>query len=855
MIVILFSSNMINVTKAQTEIFSLKDGFEDYINNRIYTEYYNDTYIDFAETILSDAWDFTEDTDGFSAITGCSVNWNVGGFLEVWNTTNPDSFIFGVSFASIDEDIYDKLEIRLRTNSTETLNIFGLRNQINNYFWADDYPTNEKTNFTSTYTTMIIDLDNSQRPPPIAWNSTDQTEIRFTITSTSYPNDFATAPTFVFVDYVKVFKTVNEQFITQNTTSYRATKGLKSYLYDFPNYYYNFTTTNGSSLVYYNSSIKIDVPSLDFFPEKIYFNIYSNVVFNLSMYIGATEYLLHQEETYLDDWSYLRETIDREDFILNDTEDEIYFEIYTFRNETETIYIDELEITYTESVEEFDVYVGTHTGTNLSFFDYNASSHNFRTENSGEYITNFNQHTRGIFYATESNELFTRRMFHTYNLELSGDDCNDVYFNLFQNATFGIDKTYEIVLEFAMTVVDVGGTDYVNVDCTQIVLIDGIQKYYTSEYFNDYYLSLEMFMFEINTRIVQEDINTISISCDYRNVYTGNTTAFEPISFVTNSKYQTSLNTASVTTNASFYPVLNNPFPPSWFPSDTDITLKIKRDITHSLISGELDTFSIPDRPIFDAGNPIRSLFQIIGYWISLALQQLLSAFSVGSDVNEMLEQTKVFFSTTTQSITGIGNSLSTATGTLGNIFGLLGSSFTSIISNLGNIWGFLSGSLTNFITNFFTNIISPFTGAWTDEQSGFPFLTDWIDVSSDYAGSGFEGTVNSFNDIFLPTPLLWTLLENTGDFWNDFFGMPIPELIITIYDMWQSFIMWLTILIIIYIVHLCQLLIRRDWDRLRREITSIVNIIVGAINGVVKIIHWIFEVIWALLDVLIPFT
>ena len=51
------------------------------------------------------------------------------------------------------------------------------------------------------------------------------------------------------------------------------------------------------------------------------------------------------------------------------------------------------------------------------------------------------------------------------------------------------------------------------------------------------------------------------------------------------------------------------------------------------------------------------------------------------------------------------------------------------------------------------------------------------------------------------------------------------------------------------------RLILSRDWDRLRREVVGFARIISMMVNALIKLIHWIFEVIWALLDVLIPFT
>ena len=164
---------------------------------------------------------------------------------------------------------------------------------------------------------------------------------------------------------------------------------------------------------------------------------------------------------------------------------------------------------------------------------------------------------------------------------------------------------------------------------------------------------------------------------------------------------------------------------------------------------------------------------------------------------------------------------------------------------------------MSNFISSFFDSITTPFDELMDTETGAFPIMNDLIGIVDEFGERDWEELGNIFDNI--NPPIILGLIENTRAFWAGFgeelFGVPLWEIFATIVELWASFVSWLTILIIVYMVHLCQLIIRRDWDRLRNEINNLINSILWVIRSIVKFFHWIFEIISLVLEIIIPFT
>jgi len=865
-----------NLVKAEPTTFNLRDGFESYIENRIYSEWTNmsEDYINY----LNDSWDWDEGhrdswySVGFQS-SGYTVESSPVGHINISSQDVPLTRNMGMysnDWASNPLDLSEHMTVIVRfrgqyNGSNDDFKIiFGVSDD------SGDFTNNDEVVFTESiyssenwyimfYTfTGLGDCDFSnveqmriiaQLPSGQVFDTYDNFDVDF----------------IHFINDTETFTHIN-----QERETLRASKGLYSY---YHNYTSNITYYDNISFSFNpNATIKIDIPSYTVFPESISFDIWSNHIFNFSLFIENNEFLLHQETLYSNEWLDVSETIQREDYIFNSTTGSIYFELYSNHTDYLEIYIDELKITYTDSPPifdyDFDTWLGKYGGSlygkdyNLNYFNYNMTSQSIHAEPSGEGTYNFDySHTRGCVYDTISNELFSRRIYHEYEIKTNS---TDVFTELHQETTFNIDKEYRLEVYLKVEPEYTGGTPTQwQVLLRYFLYVDNVISdggFTQQPIFYDYYFP-NMYHFKFSIDVVQEDYNTISTVCIYKNAITGNTTQTNPYTFEINKgedKIFNSLNIVQVNSTILYKPRIVIPFT-IVKDSETIIDGKITRSIKHSDVETENPNPIIVNRPDWDGTKPFKSLFAILGYYINLFIEGLLSDFMLVAYVKEMYNFMYSTFTGWDVIFNNILGGINNLGSIMSSILSFLTANLTGVSSFLSNIWGFLSGDLSDFITDFFDNIALPFENLFIDYRDTFGEVDFFHDIRL-----AFEGDATDWDNLGLKWENFFgsmsiSLVTNTknmwGAFWINVMGFDPSIIIVTIVDLFDTLSNWLTLLLIMYIVYICQLIIRGDWDRLRRELTGIINIIVWVISAIVKVIHWIFEVIWAILDVAIPFT
>jgi len=853
-----------NLINAVTEQFDIKDTFETEINNRIYTEYNNLTIEDYAEKELNDAWDFNEgDIENFSPTTDPRSILLHGGNNDLLQNVSGDynwwyMGIKGIDNGGtiiIDADYYTVLEIKCKTNTIDDQHEIvrindGADGTYNLLSSIDLDPQNFRFG-NGEYTIITINLKE------IEWSIGDWSgllregfAIRIQREDETNPNsdedEYYDYIRLVGVDYSDTIKK------TQNTTHYRAYRGMKSYISNITNnytYYEGFTAN-------LNSSIKIDIPSLEFFPEKIQFHVYATKYFNLTLYIGDFSVILYQNSLFLDEWIFISKTINRENYLLNDTTDIIYFEISYNDNETiDLFYIDELKISYTEPSQIFTHDFDTGTGGYLDGFIYNTTDNYFHVTPSNEYLYSFSPDSRGIEYETHSSNLFSRRMFLDYTIK-----CDEVgvLTQIIQEIRISLDKEYVLRTEFVNSPYSYSDFNNRLIWVKQYLYVDGVlERNYYSGVFND--LTIDGFNdFDFSVRFQQEDYNTMSIVSIYNNKVTGNSTSFEVFAFnVNDGDIKNSITKMNVSSYINLIPaVIGFVFPDTFYHnSNPTITGKITREIKHSDVVDSNPDINLPVAPVWRGGlYALADIWNFLVYFVQLFIYNIIEFFKQSMYLRDIVKGIGEFFSTFKDYWTNLVGYLSdfiTALGEIENIGDFISLVIDTIATHLENVF--------NTLVALVADIISSLGDIIDGELLGFPVLDDIIDaweafVLRDWASfnTAWKEIVPEITEdtigvlLFIPDWFLSLWLDDT-----EFLSTLIINGLKFIKEIWY----WMTILIIIYMVYFSQLIMRRDFDRIRIEVTTWVNVVNWIIEGITFVFHWIFEFLHAVLDVTIPFT
>ena len=135
--------------------------------------------------------------------------------------------------------------------------------------------------------------------------------------------------------------------------------------------------------------------------------------------------------------------------------------------------------------------------------------------------------------------------------------------------------------------------------------------------------------------------------------------------------------------------------------------------------------------------------------------------------------------------------------------------------------------------------------------------MDDFNDIFSDFENRDWNNFDVSFSNVFpnIDEALLTSSEGWFGNFWGGIIGFNIMTPFVYGNAIFQNILIWITLLMIIYLIYLMKRIMARDWDRLSIEMSRIYHIIKMLIDTVIFIFHWIFEIIHAILDVTIPFT
>lgn len=780
----------------------------------------------------NDSWDFDEgDNEGWTSYD-----------LDVYTIAN--HLATGETDCLTSSDGIKNNQDYLISNDYNQVYIYVKTNRTQQFlYWVSTDVTARAKYFTITtdWTLHVIDLSD--------WIGETVTETRIITTSAGNPlkMDF---------DYVSLsydnFEDDPELFKWQEKSSTRANKGLNSF---YHNYAVNYIVYEGFEMNY-NSSIIVDFISLSVFPQRIAFHIYANFYFKVSLFIGTTEYILEVHDYSINDWRYIGERIDREDYVINDTDVDFYLKITPLSqfSETHIAYLDNLEVDYTDIKEDFVHDYGSRSGTDEDYAEINATNSYFNIYNSGENPTYLNGDTLGFWYSVQSNEIFSRRMKLETNFDLrdtGASDVGDVFVTHDTSINITIDKEYYVFMHLEIDFINNGTHDFVLAELEQSIYVDDVLTYYQSDKaFIDLLATILVVKLSSSIQLTQIDHHTFQIFSTFENDYTGNKTSFRGISFnVNDGTTDSGLNILSLFQKTSYIPTLVSPIPPVYSTSKPEITQVSSRDISHSepITSIALQPYRWH---VWNVISPFRSIWNVI---VSIG-KTVTGIYNLIVNFMALVEEIKALLSGTGGSI---GDVLSAVFELLGVAGEDIGSILSTIIGGFANLGGLLSGIGDVVDGSFFDNMFSPFADSTNDALDDWSIIDDfgdfgdawevgdWEDMSDTYVN--FLPTVN--NDFISSSQNMW------GGFWVRFGAGDIKEVPATAERLFTGVTDWLTILIVIYLVWMAMLIGRKDWDRMSRELSRIVGIIVWILSAIMKFIHWIFEIIWAILDIIIPFT
>jgi hypothetical protein len=797
---------------------------------------------DYAVTELSDTWDFQEDTDGwdFSSATESIASGNLV-VSPAGTKTYTDEYIY------TDFDTYQgfMLKFLVDFNSWAGDHNYLFIRMIDN---DGNYIQQIERDLVEDNFYMMYISENYYDAKVGDFDITDGYRIwmRFNVDD----GGNLQSDDYLKIDYSSFYhdnlKDDNTRKI-QDTTSYRAYRGMRSYISDINNYtYYEGFTAN------LNSSIKIDIPDISFFPEKIQFYIYSSKYYNVTLHIGDYTDILYENTLYLDEWMFMSKSINRADYIFNNTEHEIYFEIIYDSLETENLfYIDELNIKYTEPPQSFSYDFNTRTGVYLDGYDYSATNNFFYFEPSGEYEYSMNGDSDGIEYNSYSDSLFTRRMFIDYTL-----DCDELNVDIliYQTIYISLDKEYRLV-----SALESRAESSINPNSREVYMIhflyegESLINSYSSGLIQDY--TIDGFNnIEFNIRFQQEDYDTISISSVYNNKLTGNSSSgIFSFEVNKNSDIKNSILKTNITSQVIIRPITSAPF--VWIDSNPTATLKITREIKHSAVVDSNPDVNIPVAPEWRGGiYAFADIWYYMVYYVQLFIYNVIEFFRQSMYLRDIVKGIGDFFSTFkdywTNLVGYLGDFLS-ALGDIENIGDFIGLLVETVITHLGNVF--------DTIVLMVADIIGSIGDIIDGEMLGFPVLDDILDAWEAFVlrdwedfGTAFKNIVPEINEetigflLFIPDWFLSLWLDDVNF---------LSTLVINGIKISKEIFMWMTILIIMYMVYFMQLIIKRDFDRVRIEVSTWVSAVNWIIDGIIFVFHWLFELLHAVLDVTIPFT
>jgi len=421
-----------------------------------------------------------------------------------------------------------------------------------------------------------------------------------------------------------------------------------------------------------------------------------------------------------------------------------------------------------------------------------------------------------------------------------------------------LDKEYKLVTQLGN--LGKSYTDYFsrNISFTHKLYIDNIfVKEYSSGWLYDYFLQ-GFNNIELLTRFQQEDYNTMSISTQYINKLTGNSSSFPIFSFnINEGEVKNTINKLKVYSDVTIKTIKKPVYPYIWRCNPAVIG-KISRELKHSEPIDSNPDINIPVKPEWRGGiYALADIWNYIVYYVQLFVYYIVEFFKQSMFLRDISKGFKDFFSSIKDFFVE---------------FGLAVKNFVTMVTQLNllnSVSGFMSGILENvaiWIENIFiligtivTDTVNAFKDFIDNGLDAFPFLATMNEVIMSFISGDWEGLKVAWENflpeltevtlnIFLFIPNLFVALI-TGDF------TLLPLMVTTFYKVFKEIYQWITILAFIYLIRFARMILRRDGDGLRVEITTIVNIFNWIVNSIVFVFHWIFELIHAILDVTIPFT
>lgn len=815
-----------------------------------YIKFWRNNITDYATQELSDSWDWSEndlDTHILSVYKPETVEYSDGFLRWVKATDTAIDYTYAYISQDIDYINYNFFQTNIWCNSSD-YDILGL------YFVSDDTTVHFELGSTIANTWVSFEYDLSLSPK---WDGdihyrhpNGRFQVRF-----SHKEDLVLSDEFK-MDYVLINHNNFEDKVfyqSQNTSFYRASSGLYSYHHNFDR---NIINPYGDFSFITNSCVIIDIPTLSMFPQKIEFDIYSNSYFNVSFFVAGEEFVLY-EKTVVNEWVSIGKVLNREDYILEDLEADIYFKIYSENQFIENYleyYIDELEIRYTENREIYKYNAESYNPEYNDYWSFNVTNNNLFAEPSGIGEYAMGEETFGCKYNVSSNTLFSRRAYHSFRIEVSSMETN---VRIHHYSTFIIDKEYYIITIIIVNHLLTPEGSYINthIKIYNALSIDG-EEYtmFNERTLTDYFFP-NMFYFEFNTEIVQEDYNTVRVSSNYISTTTGNSTVAQPFSFEINTEnIEHALNLYSFETFMEFTPsykgggiCLSNPI----------IIVAIERDITHSDLVESGMIADMPKVPIWDDDLGFwKNVWNILKYIVIAFWYGLVNVATIGTNFKEFFMKIKLFFM-------NMGNFISSMATNFKDIFTKFGLIITSLFSTegiLGNLWNTIIdifgsiGDMWGFLQDFFSN----FGDFWSEMWGGLMdfFSGDWVDFLISFVTADWDGVRTSWGLMMQPIfdfdiTAYWSSIF--GGFFSDFFGLDFFSLFGVAKEFFQIFALVSTILIVIYLIHLFKLVGNRDWYKFKEEISGIVKIVSWVIEKSIMIIKWIIDMIISLINA-IPF-
>lgn len=663
------------------------------------------------------------------------------------------------------------------------------------------------------------------------------------------------------------FIIVSSNYQNQQTSSVRAYEGLKSFI------------MNVSNVL--NASIVLESPSIDVFPLR-----FTAYYFTQSNYINETRVIYNKNhwsklgeiESY-GYWSRLSYSNVRQNLILPaEVEGAVYIVLSEFniaktlRNIT--FYLDKLSVQYNNPPAEFNSWFNNkYLLDAYSYYNWSNLGLDIRPRVRPNFPTGLE-----IYYYSQSNNVYSRRTFFDYSLRYN--DTQNAYFIINQTVFLHFDQDYTIEFVFAG---HKESSDFYIILYSYLYVYTGdtltYYSYNRTSSFNPFYDA----RFEFSTAVEQVDYNSIAISFTMTNVLTGNITSKAPIYLnVNNGSINCNVPIVSVLTSFTFGGDTYFDGVSTHYLSATSwVSFSIQPDFKHSPTEAPSENPTIPEVPTFDWQHPFKSLWDIIVYVFTSIWELIKSSIKIGLNVadiklffNDLLINTKNFFSSALEHMGIVGEALNTIITYFGNVLNRINDIFntlkdiltgqTSILEGLGDIITDVAAlvlnvdSIITFLTSGFETLLDVFVAALQEvfnielSPEGQTVINLIGDMLTAIANNDWATALETFIDWF--SIALYALGNLLLGLMAEIFGLDLRPFWALIYDIYPILVSFTPMAYLYVIMRFVGAASKGDIEELKNEINSMYRFVKTVMDWIIKVVTWLVNAILSVVNIIVPF-